>query len=143
MSQMIFHSTEPLKQEDFLWEEDFLWAGERSSLEGNRRAHQAPAKGSAPLGAVGQAVWAVGKWRPQIALDGLGAGRGKTQGSESTHTATGAPRGWAQGRGHRASHSPRGRRVHSVIHRVVLGDQGHECTVDVNNVCRSRHRPLA
>ena len=29
-------------------------------------------------------MWAVGEWRPQIALDGLGAGRGKTQGSEST-----------------------------------------------------------
>lgn len=54
-----------------------------------------------------------------------------------------APKGWAQGRGHKALHSQRGRRVHSVIHRVVLRDRGHECTVDANNVCRSRHRPLA
>lgn len=100
MSQTIFHSTEPLKQEDFLWEEDFLWAGERSSLEGNRRAHQAPVKGSAPLGAVGQAMWAVGKWRPQIALDGLGAGRGKTQGPESTLLSRDSQGADTQPRGH-------------------------------------------
>lgn len=53
-------------------------------------------------------MWAVGEWRPQIALDGPGAGRGKTQGSESTlgveivrgltHS-QGAPRGWAWGEG--------------------------------------------
>lgn len=35
-----------------------------------------------------------------------------------------APKGVGIGRGHKALHSQRGRRVHGVIHRVALRDRG-------------------
>lgn len=92
-----------------------------------------------------------GQWvngDPQIALDGPGAGRARPRGLSLpcgveivrglTHS-QGATEGVGTRRRHRALHSQRGGRVH----RVVLRDQGHECTVDARNVCRSGHGPPA